>query len=85
MKLNLGGWQNGNLFYHSTAAFLKGRYYFFLDPNYGVFAYTKWLDVIKVILYLYTKVYNWTGTPAVRDTPFPSYKMQFDVFGPPKP
>ena len=85
VKLNLGGWQNGRLFYHSTAALQKGRLYFFLDPNYGVFAYTQWLDVIKALLHLYTKVYNWTGTPAVRDTPFPSYKMQFDVFGPPKP
>ena len=82
VKINLGGKQRGKLFYHSTAAYLNGRVYFFLDPNYGVFAYAEWRQVMKAILYLYTKVYNWTGTPAVQDIPFPHYKMQFDVFGP---
>jgi hypothetical protein len=84
VKINLGGTQGKKEFFHSTASYLKPAFktpYLFLDPNYGVFAYSQWLQVAKAILYLYTKVYSWTQAPPAH-VPFQNYRMQIDVFGP---
>jgi hypothetical protein len=41
VKMNLGGTQNGKLFFHSTAVYLEpSAEYLFLDPNYGIFAFS---------------------------------------------
>lgn len=83
VKINLGGMQGKKEFYHSTASYIKSAFknpYLFLDPNYGVFAFPQWYEVAKAIVYLYRDVYSWTVTPPAH-APFPSYKMQIDVFG----
>jgi hypothetical protein len=84
IKINLGGMQGNKLFCHSTGSYLNQashKPYRFLDPNYGIIAYSSWSEVTKAIFYLYTQVYNWTDSPGVKNIPFNTYGLQIDVFG----
>ena len=85
VKINIGGQQESSEFFHSTAAHLDSgskHPYLFLDPNYGIFAYTEWkMGVMKAIAYLYTMVYNWLeGTPP-KIVPITNYKIEVEMFG----
>jgi hypothetical protein len=83
VKINIGGTQASDVFFHSTASYLDPglgqNKYLFLDPNYGIFAYADWRNgVLKAILYLYTKVYNWKE--ADQNVPITNYKLQIEIF-----
>ena len=85
VKINIGGKQEGRHFFHSTASYLDPslkKPYLFLDPNYGIFAYSEWrLGVIKAIAYLYTRAYNWIEGKPDRDVPITNYELAIEVFG----
>src|ERR1700722_15251136 len=85
VKINIGGDIEGRHFFHSTASYLDPALenrYLFLDPNYGIFAYTEWKPgVMKAIAYLYTKVYCWTGGKPDRNVPITNYDLAVEVFG----
>jgi hypothetical protein len=85
VKINIGGKQEGRQFFHSTASYLDPALespYLFLDPNYGIFAYSEWkLGVMKAIAYLYTKAYNWIEGKPDRDVPITNYDLAIEVFG----
>jgi hypothetical protein len=85
VKINIGGQQESSEFFHSTAAYLDSgskHPYLFLDPNYGIFAYTEWKKgVMKALAYLYAKVYIWVeGTPD-KIVPITNYKIEVEMFG----
>ena len=85
VKINIGGQQASSQFFHSTAAYLDSgskHSYLFLDPNYGIFAYTEWkMGVMKALAYLYTKVYNWVEGPPDIIVPITNYKIEVEMFG----
>jgi hypothetical protein len=82
VKINIGGTQAGDSFFHSTASYLDPglgtNKYLFLDPNFGIFAYADWKNVLKALLYLYTKVYNWKEVN--QDVPITNYNLQIEIF-----
>jgi hypothetical protein len=82
VKINIGGSQESTKFFHSTASYLtpEGEY-LFLDPNYGIFAYSEWVKgVMKAILYLYQKVYCWVEGTKDRQVPIRDYDLQIEIF-----
>jgi hypothetical protein len=83
VKINIGGKQGSETFFHSTASYLAPgleKPYLFLDPNYGIFAYAEWRDVRKAVGYLYVKVYSWIQGNPDREVPITNYTMQVEVF-----
>ena len=84
--MNIGGTQDGEFFFHSTATYLEpsGQYpYLFLDPNYGIFAFSEWgkNGVLKAIAYLYRDVYSWVQGPPDQQFPIVRYTLQIEAFG----
>jgi hypothetical protein len=81
VKISLGGSQGRSNFFHSTASYLtSGGKYLFLDPNYGIFEYSNWVEngVVKSIAYLYRDVYCWVE--ANRNVPITNYNLQIETF-----